>query len=354
MARSRRLLVTALALVLIGVAFAETGMTAQAGSNKNYLDFLNGGVSSILDPSIIGNSDMRSAVSAVQTVEEEKSYERVMANVKNELNIRSEASDSAAKVGKLYKDCGGILLERKDGWSLIQSGNVIGWAKDQYLLFGEEAREMANKVGKLVARMNDALRVRKAPDRDAEVYGVLPKGEIVEVISQDENGWVCIDYEGKNGYVMEQYVELDFQTDTAETLEEMKAREKAEQEAARYVKYGEYSVDEDTLKLLAALIHCEAVGESYEGKVAVGAVVMNRVRSSAYPDTIHGVIYASGQFTPAKTGKLDRLLASGKINESCFEAAKEALSGVSNVGDRLYFRRVNGREGLIIGNHVFY
>ena len=118
--------------------------------------------------------------------------------------------------------------------------------------------------------------------------------------------------------------------------------------------YGEYTVDADTTLLLAALIHCEAGGEPYEGQVAVGAVVMNRVRSKAYPDTIHGVIYASGQFTPAMSGKVNRVLESGKIYESCIKAAEEALSGVSNVGDLTHFRRVNGREGLVIGHHVFY
>ena len=81
---------------------------------------------------------------------------------------------------------------------------------------------------------------------------------------------------------------------------------------------------------------------------------MNRVRSKAYPDTIHGVIYASGQFTPAMSGKVNRVLESGKIYESCIQAAEEALTGTSNVGDLTHFRRVNGREGLVIGNHVFY
>ena len=86
----------------------------------------------------------------------------------------------------------------------------------------------------------------------------------------------------------------------------------------------------------------------------MGAVVMNRVRSAAYPNTIHGVIYASGQFTPAQSGKVNRVYESGKIKESCIQAAQEALSGVSNVGDLTHFRRNNGRQGLVIGNHVFY
>ena len=355
MARSRRLLVALAGLVLSVSLTAETGMTAQAGSNRNYLDSLNGGVAAILDPSATHTTETAKATIRQYSITEEKPEStRVMANVKNALNLRSEANDSAEKVGKLYKDCGGTIIERKDGWTKLQSGNAIGWAKDEYLLFGEEAEALANSVGKVVAYMDDALRVRKGPSKTEEVYGVLPKGEMVEVISVGEDGWVCIDYEGNDGYVMEEYVTLDFLIDTGETMEEIKAREAAEKEAKRHVNYGEYTTDVDTKLLLAALIQCEAGGESYEGQVAVGAVVMNRVRSSAYPDTIHGVIYASGQFTPAMSGKLNRVLEAGKIYDSCIKAAEEALSGVSNVGDLTHFRRNNGREGLVIGNHVFY
>lgn len=364
MARSRRLLVALLGMVLSVSLTAQTGMTAQAGSKRNYLDSLNGGVAAILDPSATHSTGAGNVTARKVTTDEEPESTRVMANVKNALNIRSEADENAEKVGKLYKDCGGTILERRDGWTKLQSGNLIGWAKDEYLLFGEEAEALANSVGKMVAHLDEALRVRKEASIESGVYGILPKGEMVEVVSivseesvegsAQENAWICIDYEGKDGYVSSDYVTLDFLIDTGETNEEIKAREKAEKEAKRHVNYGEYTTDVDTTMLLAALIHCEAGGESYEGQVAVGAVVMNRVRSKAYPDTIHGVIYASGQFTPAMTGKLNRVLESGKIYESCIEAAKEALSGVSNVGDLTHFRRVNGREGLIIGNHVFY
>ena len=186
------------------------------------------------------------------------------------------------------------------------------------------------------------------------MLGLLPKGEIVEVLSKSDDGWVCIDYEGADGYVSSEYVVLDFQIDAGETMEEIKAREEAEAEAKRHVNYGAYTTDADTTLLLAALIQCEAGGESYDGQLAVGAVVMNRVRSGAYPDSIHGVIYASGQFTPALNGKVNALYESGKIKSSCIQAAQEAVSGVSNVGACTHFRRNNGREGIVIGNHVFY
>ena len=255
----------------------------------------------------------------------------------------------------LYKDCGGTILERRDGWTKLQSGNIIGWASDEYLLFDEEALDLANSVGKMVATVDtETLRVRMEPTTDSGIWGLLPGGEVVEVLNQYDDGWVCIDFEGEDGYVSTEFLVLDFVIDSGETMEEIDARIAAEKEASRHKNFGEYTTDADTTMLLAALIYCEAGCESYEGKLAVGAVVMNRVRSGAYPNSIHGVIYASGQFTPAMNGKLNSVYASGSYSAECVQAAQEALAGVSNVGDLTHFRRNNGREGLVIGNHVFY
>lgn len=359
MLKSKRLLVALLGLVLSISLTGGMSMSVEAGSNNNYPELLNGGVAAML------NMQKESAEQLMDATEKELSQNEstedleestlVMANVNNALNIRAEASSDSSKVGKLYKDCGGRIIEQKDGWTKLQSGNVVGWASDEYLLFGEEAKALAGEVGKMYAVIDvEALHIRKEASLESESLSVVSEGEILEVISVGDDGWIFVNYDEVDGYVLEEFVTLDFHIDAGETLEEIKQREKEEMEASRHVKYGEYATDEDTLVLLAALIHCEARGESYEGQVAVGAVVMNRVRSAAYPDTVYGVIYASGQFSPAMSGKLDKVLASGKINDSCMEAAKEALSGVSNVGDRLYFRRNDGRNGLVIGNHVFY
>lgn len=351
MAESRKLCRIFTGLALTVLVMMLTDMTAEAGSVGSYLDEVNGGVASILESNMIVQYD---ADAAMPDSDGEQS-KLVMANVKDALNVRLEPSEDAEKVGKLYKDCGGTILERKGGWTKLQSGNIIGWASDEYLLFGEDARSLANDVGRMIATVDtETLRVRKEPDTDAGIYGLLPMGEVMEVLDDDDDEWVCIDYEGKDGFVSAEYVIVDFQIDAGETMEEIKAREEAEREAKRHVNYGEYTTDADTTLLLAALIYCEAGGESYEGQVAVGAVVMNRVRSGAYPDTIHGVIYASGQFTPALNGKVNARYESGNISESCIRAAEEALSGVSNVGDCTHFRRNNGREGIVIGNHVFY
>ena len=107
--------------------------------------------------------------------------------------------------------------------------------------------------------------------------------------------------------------------------------------------------------LLANLIYCEAGGESYEGQLAVGAVVINRVLSSVYPDTVVGVIYQNKQFSPVASGRLALALAEGRATESCYKAADQAMAGVTNVGNCVYFRTpIEGLTGIRIGGHIFY
>ena len=104
-------------------------------------------------------------------------------------------------------------------------------------------------------------------------------------------------------------------------------------------------------ELLAALIFCEAGNQPYDGQVAVGAVVMNRVRSGSFPDTITDVIYQSGQFTPAMTGWLDSVFASDGYTDSAMQAAADALAGSNPIGDCLYFS--TGGGGYQLGDHYF-
>jgi len=118
-------------------------------------------------------------------------------------------------------------------------------------------------------------------------------------------------------------------------------------------KYNTVQANVDDVTLLAAIIHCEAGNQCYEGKLAVGAVVCNRVRSGSYPNNIHDVVYQRGQFGPASSGSLAKALQNG-VSDSCRQAAAEALGGATNVGGACHFRRAGGREGVIIGDHVFY
>ena len=135
--------------------------------------------------------------------------------------------------------------------------------------------------------------------------------------------------------------------------EELRLSQLAAQAAKRDI--SEVTFADNDRYLLANLIYCEAGGEPYEGQLAVGAVVMNRVLSSRYPDSVYGVIYQKSQFSPASSGRLDLALAQNLATPSCYQAADEAMAGSTNVGGCVYFRTpVPGLNGIQIGNHIFY
>ncbi len=115
------------------------------------------------------------------------------------------------------------------------------------------------------------------------------------------------------------------------------------------------SFSEEDRYLLANLIYCEAGNQPYEGQLAVGAVVINRVLSSVYPNTVSGVIYQRKQFSPVLDGHLALALANNRATQSCYRAADEAMSGYTNVGRCVYFRTpIPGLTGTQIGDHIFY
>ncbi len=333
-------------------------MDVQAASRKEYLDSLNAGIMKIIDPtSDCADEDAIQKLTEVSQrdgagMEEESDL--VMVNVQVAMNVREEADEESNKVGLLYKDCGGRILERKDGWTRLRSGDLVGWANDEYLLFGQEAEDLANEVGNLIVLIKtEALCVRKEPDVDAQAVGFIQEDEELEIIEMLDEDWISVKYEEEVGYVSAEYVDIDFHIDEGETMVAIQKREEAERKAKLTANQGAVVVGGDDTRLLAALIYCEAGGESYNGKLAVGAVVMNRVRSPAYPNTISSVIYASGQFTPAINGKVARVYG-GDIPESCYQAAQAAIAGETNVGGATHFRRAGNHDGLLIDHQVFW
>lgn len=145
----------------------------------------------------------------------------------------------------------------------------------------------------------------------------------------------------------EKELEIQKAREDAARLEEIKRQEAEDTSGVVYV-----PTDSD-LYLLGAIIQCESDGEPYEGKLAVGSVVMNRVKSSYFPNTISGVIYQKGQFSPVASGRYAYRLEAG-VNQTCLNAAQEVLNGNITVNS-LFFRTNNGIvQGTVIGNHVFY
>lgn len=139
----------------------------------------------------------------------------------------------------------------------------------------------------------------------------------------------------------------------AELAEERRLSQLAAQSAWRDI--SEVTFADGDRYLLANLIYCEAGNQPYEGQVAVGAVVINRVLSSVFPDTVVGVIYQNKQFSPVASGRLALALAEDHATAACYRAADEAMAGATTVGNCLFFRTpIDGLTGTQIGGHIFY
>ncbi len=301
--------------------------------------------------------------------EEEQLWEtRLMAEVNDFLYVRASADENAEIIGKMYKGDVAEIVETGDEWTHVTSGNVDGYVHNDYVVTGQEAYEYATANVETSAEVQtNGLRIRSEASEDAAVVTVVSEGTDLQVDTSVEASeeWVAVTYGGSTRYVSAEYVEVELNLGEAVTIEEEQAelQRLAEEEAARKaaqvtevttVQNEAVTASVDDITLLAAIIQCEAGNECYEGQLAVGAVVMNRVRSGNYPSTISEVIYQRGQFSPAGSGKLAERIASG-IKDSCIQAAQEALNGTDNTGGATKFRRASsGHAGVVIGNHVFF
>lgn len=291
---------------------------------------------------------------------------RLMADVDEFLYVRAGGDENAEVVGKLYNGAVAEIVEVGDAWTHIISGNVDGYVKNDYCVTGEDAFAYAVENVETKAEIQtDGLRVRSEADEDGKILTAVSTGTTltVDTAAETDDKWVAVKYGDSTAYVSADYVTTDLALGEAVTIEEEKAAlaKKAAEEAKAAQVSGTQTVQKesvaasvDEVTLLAALIQCEAGNEIYEGQLAVGAVVMNRVRSGRYPGSVSGVIYEGGQFTPAGSGAVASVAANGP-KASCIQAAQEALAGADNTGGATSFRRASsGMAGVVIGNHVFF
>ena len=164
----------------------------------------------------------------------------VIAQVDNYVNVRSTPDESGEIVGKLYDKSVGELVEEKDGWYNIVSGNCTGYVKGDFCAAGEQAEELAKEVGTTYAVVNTTtLKVRQDASTDSAVLGLVPIDEEL-VVLEELDGWVKIAVEEGDGYVSKEYVKLrtDFvhaeskQEEEIRLAKEARAREEARAAAA--------------------------------------------------------------------------------------------------------------------------
>lgn len=321
-------------------------------------------------------SDASEAAETKAPAAEEALYANIGISIANDfVNIRKEPSTDSSILGKLYKNSAAEILDTKDGWYYIESGSVTGYIKTEFLKTGIPDDELIEKYGELTMVVAvDGLNVRENPDMESKKLTVIYQNETYPVLETADD-WIKIDITDDKvaGYVKKEFAELivDFPDAVSKEEEEELLRIQAEERAKKETEVKQQegvSYSAEDLKLLACLVHAEAGTQSYEGKLAVANVVLNRVKSSNYPDTIKAVIYQSGQFSVAASGSLEKQLSNYNNYSSnsqllSIKAAKAALEGSNNIGTRLYFHSYKAAvdkgydqksTSVKLGGHLFW
>ena len=193
---------------------------------------------------VIEETVMASTTKSVNQIErkleakrEEKGFKSlVIADVNDYVNVRSLPSEEGEILGKLYDDSVGEFISEQDGWYEITSGSVTGYVKAEYCVTGDDAVDLAKKVGTRIATVTTTtLKVREEPGMDATVLGLVPIEDQL-LVTEELDGWVKVDIEEGYGYVSTDYVTLSTEFVKAESKAEEEARlakEAAERRAAQ-------------------------------------------------------------------------------------------------------------------------
>ena len=329
-------------------------------------------------------------------------------DAKDMLDIHAEANTASAVVGQVMEDGHVAILAKYNDWVQIQAGEIAGWVPAENLVETEISNEeavaaneqvIAERTGATASEDEFFAEEEVQQDETAALQAEASEAaqnEIEEVQAAEEAARIeaeaqakaaeeaarieaeaqakaaaeeaaRIEAEAQAKAAAEEAAQLEAEAQAKAAAEEAariaaEAQAKAAEEAERLAAEAQQAalaaqtaaISAEELKLLANIIYCEAGSESYVGKVAVGNVIMNRVKSASQPNTITEVVYAKGQFSPVRNGSLQRALSSDKADAACYQAAIEALAGAQPVGGKLFFRRNNGRSGQVIGHHVFY
>jgi spore germination cell wall hydrolase CwlJ-like protein len=332
-------------------------------------------------------------------------------DAKDMLDIHAEANTASAVIGQVMEDGHVAILAKYNDWVQIQAGEIAGWVPAENLVETEISNEeavaaneqvIAERTGETASEDEFFAEEEVQQDETAALQAEASEAaqnEIEEVQAAEEAARIEAEAQAKaaaeeaaqlaaqaQAKAAEEAarIEAEAQAKAAEEAAQLAAEAQAKaaaeeaartaaeaqakaaaEEAARIAAESQQAalaaqaaqtaaISSEELKLLANIIYCEAGSESYVGKVAVGNVIMNRVKSASQPNTITEVVYAKGQFSPVRNGSLQRALSSDKADAACYQAAIEALAGAQPVGGKLFFRRNNGRSGQVIGHHVFY
>ncbi len=189
---------------------------------------LSGGITTSLDEATTSDNEL---AEVLDEVVKDNYTGFCIAKVNDYVNVRSEPSEDGEVLGKLFNKSVGTVEEEENGWYLINSGNVHGYVKNDYVAIGIDAESLAEEAGTRVAVVTtETLRVRQEATTDSSILGLIPMAEELIVTDETED-FVKVSIEEGDGWVSKDYVDLRTDYVYAESREEERARLAKEEEA---------------------------------------------------------------------------------------------------------------------------
>lgn len=174
-------------------------------------------------------ADEKDTTKETNTATESKYANKAVADIYSTttLNIRKKGSINAKIVGKMKKGNIATVLKKGSEWSKVRSGNVTGYVKNQYLVFGDEIKNFAKQNVKKVAKVQtETLRVRKKASTDSKIVTLVSEDDKLKVKKQTDD-WAKVKVDGQTGYVSKDYAKVTYSFGKAKSMKQIQAEQAA-------------------------------------------------------------------------------------------------------------------------------
>ena len=176
-------------------------------------------------------ADEKDTTKETNTATESKYANKAVADIYSTttLNIRKKGSINAKIVGKMKKGNIATVLKKGSEWSKVRSGNVTGYVKNQYLVFGDEIKNFAKQNVKKVAKVQtETLRVRKKASTDSKIVTLVSEDDKLKVKKQSDD-WAKVKVDGQTGYVSKDYAKVTYSFGKAKSMKQIQAEQVAKE-----------------------------------------------------------------------------------------------------------------------------
>lgn len=340
-----------------------------SGGGREYLDNIEQ-LSVTESESGGADSDIESESGEEDSDTESEYADLALANVTNYVNVRAEANTESAIVGKIYDGAVAQILDTVEGedgqWFKIVSGNVEGYIKSEFFLYGDAAAQVIDEyVTRYAVVLADRLNVRESPDIASKRIGYIDNGEKVKLL-EDNGDWMKVQYtETKTGFVASEYVTVSEEFVYAKTLEEEAAELAAQKALEERQQVSEAQAAENTA------ITVTAPTGNYADNGELRSEIIEYAKQFLGNKYVHGgqslvtgtdcsgftsLIYAEFGYSVSRTpsGQLANDGRSIDISEAqpgdiiCYGSGGKCTHVALYIGDGQIIHSANSRKGVVI------